>query len=242
MDWLRSTDFAHRGLHGLSDQCPENSLSAIEQAISHGYGIELDIMGSSDGDAIAFHDLSLKRMTGRQGLVARTKSHELKRIRFRGMTETIPTLRQVLDCVNGQVPLLLELKTGPGILGVLEMRVSGLLRRYTGEVAVMSWTLPTVEILSKLLPDVPCGTVLSRLKRKQAESYLGKLRQVITSPLRLSGGQRFEACRLDGLLAQDALKARDESKPLLTWTIKSSEEAQIAREVADAIIFEGFTP
>lgn len=242
MDWLRSTDFAHRGLHGLGEQCPENSISAIEEAIDHGYGIELDIMGSSDNDAIAFHDLSLRRMTGKQGLIANSKSHELRKTRFRGMTETIPTLKDALACVNGQVPLLLEIKTGPGILGMLEMRVSELLRNYSGEVAVMSWTLPTVEILARLLPGIPCGTVVSSIKQKQPQSLLGRVRRAITTPLKSTAGQRFTACSLEGLLSQDPPEPREEDVPLLTWTVKSSEEAQLAREVADAIIFEGFLP
>ena len=50
---LMQTDFAHRGLWNA--QNPENSLAAFALAIKHGYGIELDVHLSSDGEVMVFH-------------------------------------------------------------------------------------------------------------------------------------------------------------------------------------------
>ena len=55
-------DYAHRGLHG--DGVPENSLEAFELACQAGFGIELDVQLSSDGEVVVFHDYTLNRMTG----------------------------------------------------------------------------------------------------------------------------------------------------------------------------------
>ena len=56
------TDFAHRGL--WNETLPENSMGAFENAVAHGYGIELDVHLSSDGKVMVFHDDTLTRMCG----------------------------------------------------------------------------------------------------------------------------------------------------------------------------------
>ncbi|MBO7274306.1 MAG: glycerophosphodiester phosphodiesterase, partial [Clostridia bacterium] len=55
-------DYAHRGLH--KEGVPENSLAAFEDACRAGFGIELDVQLSRDGEVMVFHDYTLIRMTG----------------------------------------------------------------------------------------------------------------------------------------------------------------------------------
>jgi hypothetical protein len=57
-----------------------------------------------------------------------------------------------------------------------------------------------------------------------------------------SSKRRFVACDIKNLLSQDSQKSAERDTPVLAWTIKSSEEADRARTVADSIIFEGFKP
>jgi glycerophosphoryl diester phosphodiesterase len=244
MDWLRTTDFAHRGLHGHIERCPENSMPAIEEAIDHGYGIEIDIQRSMDNEAIVFHDLSLKRLTGKKGLVANLQAHELRKIRFRGSSHTIPTLKQVLDLVEGRVPLLLEIKNAPGIPGMLEMRVAELIRRYSGPLAVMSWTPTIVKTLALLAPGIPSGRVISKLTDLQVPERAKWLQKMLTPKIGFdsSTNRQFAACALKSLLSEHVPEERVGGAPLLTWTVTSSEEARRARALADGIIFEGFRP
>ena len=49
---------AHRGLW-TPDGPPENSLAAFQGACAAGYGIELDVQLSADGEAMVFHDEDL---------------------------------------------------------------------------------------------------------------------------------------------------------------------------------------
>ena len=42
-------NFAHRGLHTRDKSIPENSLPAFERAAHEGYGMELDVQLSKDG-------------------------------------------------------------------------------------------------------------------------------------------------------------------------------------------------
>ena len=107
MDML-CCDFAHRGL--WNERAPENSLSAFELAARAGYGIELDIQLSKDEKVVVFHDTSLKRMCGVERKVCDLTLAELKTLTL-GKTECrIPTLVEVLELIDGRVPLLIELK------------------------------------------------------------------------------------------------------------------------------------
>ena len=58
---------AHRALHDVTDGRPENSRAAIRAAIEAGYGIEIDLQLTGDGQAMVFHDYGLKRLTGADG-------------------------------------------------------------------------------------------------------------------------------------------------------------------------------
>lgn len=59
------TMFAHRGYHCIEKGIPENSIPSFRAAISRGYGIELDVHLSKDGQLIVFHDDTLERICGR---------------------------------------------------------------------------------------------------------------------------------------------------------------------------------
>ena len=54
--------FAHRGMHG--GKVVENTIEAFEKAVENGYGIELDVQLSADGQAVVFHDYTLFRLFG----------------------------------------------------------------------------------------------------------------------------------------------------------------------------------
>ena len=52
-------NFAHRGLHRADRSVPENSLEAFRLAGEAGYGAELDVQLSKDGQVVVFHDDTL---------------------------------------------------------------------------------------------------------------------------------------------------------------------------------------
>ena len=72
------SDYAHRGLHG--DGIPENSLPAFARASERGYGIELDVQLSADGEVMVFHDYTLGRMTGCEKKLCELTAEELKKL------------------------------------------------------------------------------------------------------------------------------------------------------------------
>ena len=245
-DWIKETDFAHRGLHGLSDDCPENSLAAIEAAISHGYGIEIDVQRTADYDAVVFHDTTLQRMTDKVGPVANWTTAQLTRTRLAGTGESIPTLKQVLDVIDGRAPLLIEIKSAAGLSvpGVLEQRVASLLADYDGPVGAMSFSPNPLAWLGILSPQTPLGNVVTKAHRTNI------LRQVLKTATKVARTLGATAIAKSDFLAVDLRilfegsieKVRDTGKPVLTWTVTSEDEAASARKHADALIFEGFHP
>ena len=73
------TDYAHRGLFSNADGVPENSLAAFEYAVMGGFGIELDLQLTADGEVVVFHDYSLKRMCGEDVKLSSLTLDELKK-------------------------------------------------------------------------------------------------------------------------------------------------------------------
>ena len=102
--------YAHRGLYTEDQSIPENSLSAFRNAALEGYAIELDVQLSNDGEAVVFHDESLRRMTGDRRYLQDLSLEKLKMLRLKDTEEQIPTLTEALAAIGGKVPVLVELK------------------------------------------------------------------------------------------------------------------------------------
>lgn len=238
---------AHRGLHDITDGRPENSRAAINAAIASGYGIEIDLQLSSDGQAMVFHDYALNRLTAETGPVRGRTTNELGSIPLKGARETIPTLSEILTLVAGQVPLLIELKDQDGSLGegvgALEQATAKALRTYAGPVAVMSFNPHSMAAMAEYAPDVPRGLVTDGYSAEDwpllPEPVRAQLRQILDY-------DRVQACFIShGVndLEQDRVgELKQQGVPILCWTVRSSEQETKARKVADNITFEGYLP
>ena len=236
---------AHRGLHDLASGRPENSLAAFRAAIDAGYGIELDLQLSSDGQAMVFHDYDLGRLTAEKGAVQQRSAAELARIPLTGGDEGIPTLQEVLHLVAGRVPLLIEIKDQDGIMGAnvgrLEKAAAENLRGYAGPVAVMSFNPHSVLKMAGFAPDIPRGITTSAYLPEDWEllprGTRDRLREIPDYDHTGASFISHEASDLSRPRVAD-LKAR--GAVILCWTIRSHAEETAARRVADNITFEGY--
>ena len=111
---------AHKGASGLA---PENTLASFQMALDLGVDmIELDVRHTQDEQIIVFHDQSMER-TVRDSLgnpvfgdVHELTLEELRQYevgswfdsRFTG--EKVPTLKDVLDLIQGRCKVLIEVK------------------------------------------------------------------------------------------------------------------------------------
>ena len=131
-------NFAHRGLHSEDRSVPENSLEAFRQARDAGYGMELDVQLSKDGEVVVFHDDTLERVCGLEARVDELDCNELKELSLCGTEERIPLLGEVLELVNGSVPLIVELKNGRRNRELCE-KTHALLSGYKGDYCIESF-------------------------------------------------------------------------------------------------------
>ena len=131
-------NFAHRGLHSRDRSVPENSMKAFELAASAGYGIELDVQLSKDGQVVVFHDDTLDRVCGVHSRVEEKTLEELQSLRLCETQETVPLFTDVLRLIDGRSPLIVELKTGKRNNELCE-KTAAILREYKGDVCIESF-------------------------------------------------------------------------------------------------------
>lgn len=106
---------AHRGAR---DQAPENTCSALEQALTYAIdGIEFDVQMSSDGEPVLYHDRTLLKVGGGRKRVADLEVADLQKIdwgkwfhrRFSG--EPLPTLARALSLAARCPNMCIEIKS-----------------------------------------------------------------------------------------------------------------------------------
>ncbi len=243
-DFLR-LPLAHRALHNRAEGRPENSPGAIGAAIAAGYGIEIDVQGTVDGQAVVFHDEWLERLTDATGLVKDHTADALGRIRLRDSQDCIPTLPQVLAQVAGRVPLLIEIKDQTDRMaetdGRLETAVADALKDYAGPVAVMSFNPHAIANMARLAPWVARGLTTA------AYDHAGwaPLSPDRCDDLRkIDDFDRVGACFISheaaDLTRPRVAELKAKGAAILCWTVRSADQEIQARRVADNVTFEGY--
>jgi glycerophosphoryl diester phosphodiesterase len=235
---------AHRGLHDRARGVIENSRAAAEAAIAAGYGIELDVQLTADGEAVVFHDDAMPRLTGEPGLVRDYTAAALARIGLKDGAETVPGLGEFLELVAGRVPLLIEIKDQDGALGpdvgALEARVAAHLAGYAGEAALMSFNPHSVACFATLAPGRPRG--LTTCAFDSADWSLPDYRRAELAALADAErtGAAFVSHDCKDLDNPALVRLKGEGLPILTWTVRSPAQEAEARRVADNVTFEGY--
>jgi glycerophosphoryl diester phosphodiesterase len=239
-DLLFAPPIAHRGLWS-KDGPPENSLGAFECACQAGYGIELDVQLSSDGEAVVFHDARLTRMTGEEGRICDHTAADLGAMRLAGADETIPALADTLALIGHRAMVHIELKTPYGEVGPLEQRVHDVLIDHAGPVAVIgfnpyshAWFADRhPQILRGLDSHAYRGPDAARMAPEQRRSFARLEHVAIARP-------HFLALGLDMLPSERADQHRAEGMPVVAWTVRAPDDWRSIEQHCDNFIFEGF--
>ena len=167
---FRWRNFAHRGLHDRSGLVPENSLAAFRAAAEAGYGIELDVQLSRDGQVVVFHDADLRRLCGVDQRVDALNWTELRGMRLQGSDAHIPLFSEALQAVDGRVPLIVELKPGSRDRELCE-KTRALLDRYNGDVCVESFSPKIVSWFRFHAPELLRGQLSMPRWRFRQEGF-----------------------------------------------------------------------
>ena len=230
-------NFAHRGLHTEDRTVPENSLAAFRRAADAGYGMELDVQLSKDGEVVVFHDDTLDRVCGVSGRVDGYTLAELREFRLCGTEERIPLFSEVLELVAGSRPLIVELKTGSRN-GELCRKTCALLRSYEGPVCVESFDPRIVAWFRLRAPEFFRGQ-LAQLPEEYVRTGMGRIKAFLLGHtlLNAAGRPEFIAYRIGPRPLTVRLAERLGAVPV-GWT----SHDPVNEEGLGAVIFEFYTP
>jgi len=245
LDWLTAKPIAHRGLHDAAHGVIENTAAAVRMAIDAGYGIEIDVQVSADGEAMVHHDDVLGRLTDGAGRLDGLSVAALKQVPFRGSTDRMLTLGELCDLVAGRATILVELKSRFDGDNRLPARVAKVLSAYRGHAAPMSFDPGQMTALRHQAPRLVCGIVAAKYRPHpywdQMPFWMRRgMGYLVTG---LAARAQFVAYAVTDLPALAPLAARHVfGLPLLTWAVRTEAQQSIAARWADQMIFEGFRP
>jgi len=239
--FITARPIAHRGLHDLSRGVVENTQTAFAAAIAQGYPIECDLQRTSDGEAVVFHDDHLDRLTEGHGLVKNQTTAQMKALTIRQSQDRVQTLSELLAQVKGRVPLVIELKSHwDGDVRLAERAVQ-LLGNYAGPYCIMSFDPDMIAAVRRLSPQTIRGIVAERYN----DPYYGSLplaRQIELRTFAHVGRTMpdFVSFYYEELPWAPITALRASGMPVITWTIRSQDQAAKALRCSDQITFEGF--
>lgn len=237
-DLLFHPPIAHRGLWS-PDGPPENSLSAFQAACAAGYGVELDVHLSADGEAVVFHDDKLMRMTGAEGRVRDRSAADLADLRLKGSDEKIPTLLETLALIGHRAMVHIELKTPYGEVGPLEQRVHEVIADHNGPLCVIGFNPYSHAWFADRYPGVLRGldsysyAKAPQMADAQRRSFANLEQVEIARP-------HFLALGLDMLPSEKAAAFREQGMPVVAWTVREPAQWDAIKDGCDNLIFEGF--
>lgn len=239
---LRRWKYAHRGLHG--DGIPENSMAAFRLALENGYGIELDVHLLADGNLAVIHDSSLLRTAGVDIKAESLTTQDLPNYRLEDTWQTVPTLTQVLELCQGQIPLIVELKPSDGNHALLTQTACEMMDGYPGLYCFESFDPRCIRWLKKNRPKLVRGQLAHNSISEKGGNVPLYLRFLMTNLFSNFWNvpdfiaYRFrDRSRLNVRIARNFWKLQG-----VAWTLDTQEDFQTAVEEDWIPIFEGFKP
>ncbi len=151
---------AHRGFSAIA---PENTVSAFKLAIrSKADMIELDVQLTKDGTPVVIHDTKVDRTTNGTGKVKSFYLWVLRELDAgswfdpKYKDEKIPTLEEVLNFVNGKLPINIEIKSSAA--KAIEKIIAIIYELNMNEKVLISSFNPRIlRKVRKLTEEIPTG-------------------------------------------------------------------------------------
>lgn len=235
--------FAHRGYFTNDGPYPpENTLEGFDRACLCGFGSELDVQFTSDGHLIVFHDNDYKRACGIDKKVWEVPLDEARSYKLFGRDYKVPLFSEMLDCVAGRAPLIIEIKAEERTNAdyyELCSRVEQALRGYKGEYCIESFNPFVIRWWRLNRPQVVRGQLLNG-----ASGYPKSIPAVLRFAL---------ANLLLGFMGRPNFIAYDwRTRPhsvglnralggmSVLWTVKDAQSAKRLEAHNDAIIFDSY--
>lgn len=245
--------YAHRGLHNMNPALrklrrikgitegdfPENSYAAIKRAADLGYGIEFDVHLTKDDIPVIFHDDTLTRMCGVKGYLRDYTYSELQQLRLLGTDERIPAFADVLEMVDGRVPLIIEYKVEKNadkLCGICD----AILSNYNGLYCIESFHPLAVRWYKMHRPDVVRGQLSEDFTRRKMNIPHFLLSHLIGNCYASPDFIAYN-CKHHDEISRNICRRLYRSMSV-AWTVRSQDELDRIEKRFDLFIFEDFVP
>ncbi len=237
-------DYANGGMHDWCKGTPDNTLGAFSDAMKHGYGMVMDVRVTRDGVPVVFSDHGLWRSCSVDRILEEMTLEELKEYTILDSKEKIPTLAEALELIDGQVPVLLNLKTADDNYTELCESCAMVMDQYDGVIAIEALDYRCVRWFMRYRPAVIRGQMLEKsidfgdtffsFLKQFAKNWL--LTNCTTRPDFISShmvDRKSISLRFCRLLYH---------VPVMNWNVRTMKEYELAR-MDDAIVaFEDIEP
>lgn len=239
---LTGWDYAHRGLYDNEHGIPENSMAAFRRAVDKGYGIELDVHFTADNQLVVFHDDTLTRMCGMNKKISSFLYSDLMQLRLLGTEEGIPLFKDVLELIDGKVPLIIELKVDGSNQNLLCPLVWQLLSRYKGDYCIESFHPFVLQWFKRHEPQVVRGQLSCNFFKENphCDIVLFLMSNLMTNFFTHPDFIAYKYLDLDN----PAVIYNRKLFHIMTvvWTIPGKPTYDRFKNKVDVMIFEGFEP
>ena len=215
---------AHRGYH--NEQYTENGFGAFKNAIDNNFAFELDVHLTKDEKLIVSHDASLKRTTGKEGIIEELTLEEIKSNYHLLDGSEVPTLEEVFEFTKESVPIVVELKPYTKIKNykVLAFKVMDALKEIKDKRNIILISFYP----QCLLPFKGSGFIRCLLVDRK-NSWIFALRHF------------FEGVDLEWqLLKEEKYQKVKQNKLVMCWTIENKKDYNEIKDFADSVTFQHF--
>jgi len=238
---FRRQYIAHRGLFDNSQDYPENTLKAFQRAVDSGYGIELDVRLTKDGQLVVAHDDGLQRICGEDIEIADLTYDELSQRRVLSSAQKVPLFTEVLAVIKGLVPLIVEVKQSNRTEETCRA-TSDQLRRYRGRYCVESFDPRVLLWFRRNNRGVLRGQLSGGFKGDSTGNrVLDKcLSIMVFNKFTWPDFIAYEWQHADRFIVKAwrvLLRCT-----MVAWTVRSQADLDAARRNFDVFIFDSFTP
>ena len=220
-NWLKERGIAHRGIIDSKNKIIENTIEACENAIKLDMPIEIDIRITKEDELILLHDPYVTLSNNKTYTFKELTKKDIKQYKIINSNCKIPTLKEILDIVDGKVPLLIEAKVNKDYRNHKKLirNIALLLNDYKGEYAIQSFHTNVYNIVKKVNNKAKIGLILPTTNKK-TNYILNLINKIILKTKNydfLSFGIKYID---DNML--NYLKTI--KKPILLWTLKNENK------------------
>lgn len=229
LNFIKNSVIAHRGIFD-NKVTIENTIKAFKKAINKNMTIELDVHLTKDNKIVVYHDDNLSRLTNSNKNIKDLTYDEIKNIKFKETDDKIPTLNEVLDIIDGKVPVIIELKYDTKN-HKLEKELVKILDNYKGEFAVQSFDYSIINWFKKNRENYIRGLLVTNKKDNLFKYLNNKLIFLnLCKPDFLSVNKKN--------LGNKKIEEYNKNHPVIAYTIKNKKDYNKYKNEFDNLICE----